>query len=125
VTQDKPSVLALNGGSSSIKFALYQMGDPPKRGRLEMLVFAGGIGENAPVIRTRICDGLGFLGVPGVPDVPTLETLAAVEMLREHLPSLEVRVVNVVDLMALQPRSEHPHDLRCAKTACAAARPEL
>jgi len=122
VTQDKPSVLALNGGSSSIKFALYQMGDPPKRGRLEMLVFAGGIGENAPVIRARIRDGLDFLGVP---DVPTLETLAAVELPREHFPSLEVRVVNVVNLMALQPRSEHPHGLRCAKTACAAARPEL
>jgi len=44
-------------------------------------------------------------------DVPTLETLAAVQILREHLPKLKVRVVNVVDLMALQPRSEHPHGL--------------
>ena len=44
-------------------------------------------------------------------DVPTLETLAAVDMLREHLPELRVRVVNVVDLMALQPPSEHPHGL--------------
>ena len=44
-------------------------------------------------------------------DVPTLETLAAVQMLREHLPKLRVRVINVVDLMALQPRSEHPHGL--------------
>ncbi|MEO5657080.1 MAG: phosphoketolase family protein, partial [Nitrospiria bacterium] len=44
-------------------------------------------------------------------DVPTLETLAAVKMLREHLPELKVRVVNVVDLMALQPQSEHPHGL--------------
>jgi xylulose-5-phosphate/fructose-6-phosphate phosphoketolase len=42
-------------------------------------------------------------------DVPTMETLAAVAMLREHLPSLKVRVVNVVDLMRLQPASEHPH----------------
>ncbi|MEO8204069.1 MAG: phosphoketolase family protein [Betaproteobacteria bacterium] len=42
-------------------------------------------------------------------DVPTLETLAAVQLLREHLPALRVRVVNVVDLMALQPQSEHPH----------------
>ncbi|MBS0652360.1 MAG: phosphoketolase family protein [Verrucomicrobia bacterium] len=44
-------------------------------------------------------------------DVPTLETLAAVEMLRQHFPTLKVRVVNVVDLMALQPQSEHPHGL--------------
>ena len=44
-------------------------------------------------------------------DVPTLETLAAVAILREHLPDLHVRVVNVVDLMKLQPRSEHPHGL--------------
>jgi xylulose-5-phosphate/fructose-6-phosphate phosphoketolase len=44
-------------------------------------------------------------------DVPTLETLAAVSILREHLPALKVRVVNVVDLMKLQPDSEHPHGL--------------
>ena len=44
-------------------------------------------------------------------DVPTLETLAAVSMLRSHLPELKVRVVNVVDLMRLQPESEHPHGL--------------
>ncbi|TMB09148.1 MAG: phosphoketolase family protein, partial [Deltaproteobacteria bacterium] len=44
-------------------------------------------------------------------DVPTLETLAAVQLLREHLPALKVRVVNVVDLMKLQPPSEHPHGL--------------
>jgi xylulose-5-phosphate/fructose-6-phosphate phosphoketolase len=44
-------------------------------------------------------------------DVPTLETLAAVEILREHFPELKVRVVNVVDLMVLQPPSEHPHGL--------------
>ncbi len=44
-------------------------------------------------------------------DVPTLETLAAVELLRRHVPQLKVRVVNVVDLMTLQPRSEHPHGL--------------
>ena len=42
-------------------------------------------------------------------DVPTLETLAAVSLLREHAPELKVRVINVVDLMSLQPRSEHPH----------------
>jgi xylulose-5-phosphate/fructose-6-phosphate phosphoketolase len=44
-------------------------------------------------------------------DVPTLETLAAVAILREHLPDLKVRVVNVVDLMKLQPQTEHPHGL--------------
>ncbi|MGH3237811.1 MAG: phosphoketolase, partial [Streptosporangiaceae bacterium] len=56
---------------------------------------------------------------PGEPDVvmaccgdtPTLETLAAVSLLREHLPELKVRVVNVVDLMRLQPESEHPHGM--------------
>ncbi len=44
-------------------------------------------------------------------DVPTLETLAAVKILREHFPELKVRVINVVDLMTLQPKSEHPHGL--------------
>jgi xylulose-5-phosphate/fructose-6-phosphate phosphoketolase len=44
-------------------------------------------------------------------DVPTLETLAAVSLLRERVPDLRVRVVNVVDLMALQPVSEHPHGM--------------
>jgi xylulose-5-phosphate/fructose-6-phosphate phosphoketolase len=44
-------------------------------------------------------------------DVPTIETLAAVDFLREHLPQLRIRVVNVVDLMTLQPHTEHPHGL--------------
>jgi xylulose-5-phosphate/fructose-6-phosphate phosphoketolase len=44
-------------------------------------------------------------------DVPTLETLAAVSLLRSYVPDIRVRVVNVVDLMVLQPRSEHPHGL--------------
>jgi xylulose-5-phosphate/fructose-6-phosphate phosphoketolase len=44
-------------------------------------------------------------------DVPTLETLAAISIIREHLPKLKVRVVNVVDLMKLQPETEHPHGL--------------
>ncbi|MEO8890408.1 MAG: phosphoketolase family protein [Coleofasciculaceae cyanobacterium] len=44
-------------------------------------------------------------------DVPTLETLAAVDMLRQHFPDLKIRVINVVDLMTLQPKSEHPHGL--------------
>jgi len=58
------------------------------------------------------CDG----GEPDVVmaccgDVPTLETLAAVTLLRDYAPDLRVRVVNVVDLMALQPQTEHPHGL--------------
>ena len=44
-------------------------------------------------------------------DVPTLETLAAVDILRRQVPDLKVRVINVVDLMTLQPREEHPHGL--------------
>ena len=44
-------------------------------------------------------------------DIPTLETLAAVALLRHHFPDLKVRVVNVVDLMTLQPEREHPHGL--------------
>jgi xylulose-5-phosphate/fructose-6-phosphate phosphoketolase len=48
-------------------------------------------------------------------DVPTLETLAAVDLLRRELPELKVRVINVVDLMRLQPESEHPHGLSDAE----------
>jgi xylulose-5-phosphate/fructose-6-phosphate phosphoketolase len=48
-------------------------------------------------------------------DVPTLEVLAATSLLREHLPRLRVRVVNVVDLMRLQPASEHPHGMSDAE----------
>ncbi len=44
-------------------------------------------------------------------DVPTLEMLAAVDLLRRHAPELKVRVINIVDLMTLQPREEHPHGL--------------
>jgi xylulose-5-phosphate/fructose-6-phosphate phosphoketolase len=44
-------------------------------------------------------------------DVPTLETLAAVDLLHQHVPELKVRVINVVNLMKLQPSSEHPHGL--------------
>jgi len=44
-------------------------------------------------------------------DVPTLETLAAVKILRNLSPELKIRVVNVVDLMTLQPKEEHPHGL--------------
>ncbi len=44
-------------------------------------------------------------------DVPTMETLAAVDLLRKHVPDVKVRVINVVDLMTLQPKEEHPHGL--------------
>jgi xylulose-5-phosphate/fructose-6-phosphate phosphoketolase len=44
-------------------------------------------------------------------DVPTLETLAAVDILRQHVPQVKIRVINVVDLMKLQPSGEHPHGL--------------
>ena len=44
-------------------------------------------------------------------DVPTLETLAAVDLFRQHLPALKIRVINVVNLMKLLPQSEHPHGL--------------
>ena len=44
-------------------------------------------------------------------DVPTLETLAAVDWLRKHIPDVKIRVVNVVDLMTLQPHTEHPHGM--------------
>jgi xylulose-5-phosphate/fructose-6-phosphate phosphoketolase len=48
-------------------------------------------------------------------DIPTLEVLAAVSLLREHLPELKIRVVNVVDLMRLQPETEHPHGMSDAE----------
>ncbi len=44
-------------------------------------------------------------------DIPTLETLAAVDILRQNLPDIKIRVVNVVDLMTLEPQSEHPHGI--------------
>jgi len=48
-------------------------------------------------------------------DIPTLETLAAVDWLRQHFPELRIRVVNVVDLMTLEPKTEHPHGLSDAE----------
>ncbi len=48
-------------------------------------------------------------------DIPTMETLAAADLLRQHLPDLKVRVVNVVDLMRLEPASEHPHGMSDAE----------
>jgi xylulose-5-phosphate/fructose-6-phosphate phosphoketolase len=58
------------------------------------------------------CDGDPDVVMACAGDVPTLETLAAVDILRRHLPDLKVRVVNVVDLMTLQPPEEHPHGLK-------------
>jgi xylulose-5-phosphate/fructose-6-phosphate phosphoketolase len=51
------------------------------------------------------------MGMACAGDVPTLEALAAVQILREHFPELRVRVINVVDWMALQPQTEHPHGI--------------
>ena len=48
-------------------------------------------------------------------DVPTLECLAAVDFMRRHVPDLKVRVVNVVDLMTLEPDRQHPHGLADAE----------
>ena len=62
--------------------------------------WAGNAGQCEPDVVMACCG-----------DVPTLETLAAVTLLREHAPDLRIRVVNVVDLMALQPREVHPHGL--------------
>jgi xylulose-5-phosphate/fructose-6-phosphate phosphoketolase len=56
-------------------------------------------------------DGMPDVVMACAGDVPTLETLAAVSLLREWLPALKIRVVNVVDLMTLQPPGEHPHGL--------------
>ncbi len=69
----------------------------------------------APVVSTGVIQALG-VNEPDVVmaccgDVPTLETLAAVSILRKYLPELKIRVVNVVDLMKLQPTREHPHGL--------------
>jgi xylulose-5-phosphate/fructose-6-phosphate phosphoketolase len=62
--------------------------------------WAGTAGDSEPDV-VMACAG----------DVPTLETLAAVDWLRKHIPGLKIRVVNVIDLMALQPEREHPHGL--------------
>ncbi len=66
---------------------------------LGIWAWAGSPGDDPDVV----------LGCAG--DVPTLETLAAADLLRTHLPELRIRVVNVVDLMRLQPETEHPHGL--------------
>ena len=56
-------------------------------------------------------------------DVPTLETLAAVDLLRRYVPELKVRVINVVDLMTLQPKEEHPHGLVGSLTLIRSSQP--
>jgi phosphoketolase len=71
------------------------------------------------IARKELVSGNGLVTIKGEPDVvmaccgdtPTLEILAAVSILREHLPELKIRVINVVDLMKLQSHSEHPHGL--------------
>jgi len=56
-------------------------------------------------------DGEPDIVMAAAGDVPTLEALAAIDLLRRHLPELKVRFINVVDLMTLQPKEEHPHGL--------------
>eukprot|EP01035_Chromulina_nebulosa_P043781 gene43781-59307_t len=56
-------------------------------------------------------DGIPDVVMACAGDVPTLETMAAVTLLRTYIPDIRIRVVNVVDLMMLQPPSEHPHGL--------------
>ncbi len=60
-------------------------------------------------------DGEPDVVIASAGDIPTLEALAAVDLIRQHLPELKVRFVNVVDLMRLQPASEHPHGLSDAE----------
>jgi xylulose-5-phosphate/fructose-6-phosphate phosphoketolase len=60
---------------------------------------------------TELPDGTPDVVLACAGDIPTLETLAAASILRERMPELRVRVVNVVDLMRLPPDSEHPHGL--------------
>ncbi len=60
-------------------------------------------------------DGEPDVVVASAGDIPTLEALAAVALIREHLPELKIRFINVVDLMRLQPSSEHPHGLSDAE----------
>jgi xylulose-5-phosphate/fructose-6-phosphate phosphoketolase len=57
------------------------------------------------------CDGEPDVVMACAGDVPTLETMAAVTLLRDYVPDIRIRVVNVVDLMVLQPSSEHPHGM--------------
>jgi xylulose-5-phosphate/fructose-6-phosphate phosphoketolase len=68
-------------------------------------------GEGAGVWEWASCTGEPDVVLACCGDVPTLEVLAAADILRKHLPDLKVRVVNVVDLMKLQPPKEHPHGL--------------
>ncbi|MGI8666606.1 MAG: phosphoketolase family protein, partial [Jatrophihabitans sp.] len=87
-----------------------------KQPALNYLTMDGAIAHCARGIGSWEWAGSGECEEPDVAlgcacDVPTLEVLAATALLREHLPDLKVRVVNVVDLMRLEPDSEHPHGL--------------
>ena len=88
-------------------------GKAPALQWLDVAAAAGHCAKGAGVWKWASNDGHGeadvVLACAG--DVPTLETLAAADLLRRHVPDLKVRVVNVVDLMSLQPPSQHPHGL--------------
>ncbi|GMV54916.1 MAG: putative phosphoketolase [Betaproteobacteria bacterium] len=74
---------------------------------------AAGIGIWEWASNDRGCEPDVVLAAAG--DVPTLEVLAAIDLLHRHLPDLRIRMINVVDLMTLQPREEHPHGLSDAE----------
>jgi len=65
----------------------------------------------ASIWKWASCEGEPDVVMGCCGDVPTLETMAAVTLLKQYFPDLKVRVVNVVDLMSLQPQNEHPHGL--------------
>ena len=88
------------GQAAGARLPLHGRGHPPLHARAS----ASGTGR-------ATTDGEPDVVLACAGDVPTLETLAAVDILRQHLPDLRVRVINVVDLMRLQPEAEHPHGL--------------
>ena len=81
----------------------------PRHGRRDQAHTAPASGSGSGRATTRAAEPDVVMACCG--DIPTLETLAAVDFLRRRLPDLRIRVVNVVDLMVLQPEEEHPHGL--------------
>jgi xylulose-5-phosphate/fructose-6-phosphate phosphoketolase len=119
-----PRILTINGGSSSIKFALFDVGESLQR------IIEGGIERILPQWLTmeaavvHCTEGIGMwqwasndqdkepdVVMACCGDTPTLEILAAVSILHQYLPDLKIRVINIVDLMKLQSETEHPHGL--------------
>jgi len=114
-------ILTINTGSSSLKAGLYSLGVLET---LDLAARAERIGGSESRLQITCARGVSIWpwasnehdGEPDVVlacagDVPTLETVAAAWWLRKHAPELQVRVVNVVDLMTLFPREFHPHGM--------------